>query len=331
MSDFGQALLASISKRFSESVSGDQRIRQIARRVRDGTNYEDAQHYAERLGELLSKAMNAETGTLPYMSEEVAREVLYPLLGEDHDLICEAVRAVQTNMNNEIGVGMTPSIPELDTGRIDDLAGKISSYENFDDARWLIDEPVINFSESVVDQAVRDNAKKQSEAGLTAKIVRKAEPSAIKSRKIGKKSYSYRIPCRWCKSLEGSWEYGEEPDDVYRRHAFCRCTVTYKNGKDRQDVWSKTKWTGDDADAQRIKIENQERLLEHDRNKKAEVAKKMEEKEVAERIRAETIRKLREYFPRWSDKAIAVFYNAHKAEAVEVGWMNIIRKRLQQG
>ena len=48
--------------------------------------------------------------------------------------------------------------------------------------------------------------------------------------------------CDWCAALEGEYDYGSAPDDIYRRHEFCRCTVTYKTEKVSQSVWSKTKW-----------------------------------------------------------------------------------------
>lgn len=268
MSDFGQTLLAKISKRFSDRLSSDQKIRQIARRVRDGTSYEDAQEYAQRLGELLSEAMRAETGTLSYMSEEVAREVLFPLLGEDHDLACEAVRAIQSNMYREIGVGLNPVIPELDTGRIEGLVDKISGYTEFSKARWLIDEPIVNFSQSVIDQAIRDNAKKASQASLAPRITRKAEPAGKRTRKIGRKSYSYDVPCEWCLGLDGTWEYGDEPDDVYRRHAFCRCVITYRVGKRYgQDVWNKKEWNEYDAKAKREQIADMEKRITEDQTR----------------------------------------------------------------
>lgn len=267
MSDFGQTLLANISKRFSESLTSDRKIRQIARRVRDGTSYEDAQEYAQRLGELLSEAMRAETGTLSYMSEEVAREILYPLLGENHDLACEAAVAIQSNMYREIGVGMNPVIPELDTGRIEGLVDKISGYTEFSEARWLIDEPIVNFSQSVVDQAIRDNNRKAASAGLLCQIVRKAEPAGIKSRKIGRKSYSYQVPCEWCLKLDGTWFYGDEPEDVYRRHAFCRCVLSSKIQKSVQDVWSKKYWVEEDAKSKQEQISEMEQRLITDRAK----------------------------------------------------------------
>lgn len=31
-------------------------------------------------------------------------------------------------------------------------------------------------------------------------------------------------------------------DDIYRRHDNCGCSVTYENGRQRQDVWSKRTW-----------------------------------------------------------------------------------------
>ena len=42
--------------------------------------------------------------------------------------------------------------------------------------------------------------------------------------------------------MAGRYEYYSEPKDVYRRHDNCGCSVTYENGRQRQDVWSKRTW-----------------------------------------------------------------------------------------
>lgn len=267
MSDFGQALLQSISQRFNENIRKDKKIREIAKRVQNSTEYLDASEYASRLGELLSEAINEETGELAYMSEEVASELLYPLLSGDHDMACEAIQAVQQNMYDELGAGLNVALPELDTNRINGLVGKISGYTSFEDARWLVNEPIVNFSMAVVDQAIRDNAKRASSVGLTAKLVRKAEPSGVKSRKIGRKTYSYRVPCRWCSNLTGTWKYENAPADIYRRHAFCRCTVTYHLGGTAESVWSKKMWSEDDANARREQIQEAEQRAVEDRTR----------------------------------------------------------------
>lgn len=45
--------------------------------------------------------------------------------------------------------------------------------------------------------------------------------------------------CDWCANLAGTYEYGMEPKDVYRRHDNCGCQVTFISEKGAQDVHSK--------------------------------------------------------------------------------------------
>ena len=55
--------------------------------------------------------------------------------------------------------------------------------------------------------------------------------------------------CEWCDKMACRFEYGAEPDDVYRRHDNCDCTVTFENERKRQDVWSKREWEAPGKDA----------------------------------------------------------------------------------
>lgn len=93
---------------------------------------------------------------------------------------------------------------------------------------------------------------------MEPKIVRKAESGA----------------CKWCRALEGTYLYKDVKStgsDVYRRHEFCRCIVTYENGKKRQDVWSKTEWQVEEEKAvkERIKkIVTKDQIEEKIRNVK---------------------------------------------------------------
>ncbi|MBQ6040949.1 MAG: hypothetical protein IJL32_09275 [Oscillospiraceae bacterium] len=79
---------------------------------------------------------------------------------------------------------------------------------------------------SMHDDRMQAEAKFRSRAGLKCYITRKAVSGC----------------CAWCTAMAGRYEYGEEPDDVYRRHDNCDCTVTFENGRKRQDVWSKREW-----------------------------------------------------------------------------------------
>lgn len=256
MTDFGSRLLNETSFRFKMLVESDKKLKRIAFRIRDGTSYYDAQDYAVRLGELLSQALNETTTGVSFLSKEVAQELLEPLLKQDHSLISAAVEQVQRNMNEQNGIGLNPMLPDLNTDRINGFIEKVASGDKLDDTRWMFGEPVVNYSQSVVDDGIKKNAAATSKIGLKAYIIRKAEAPGTKTIKRGNKSYRYSIPCRWCRDLEGRYDYDDVRDtgnDVYRRHESCRCQVTYENGTRRQDVWSKAEWTASQsADRQQI-------------------------------------------------------------------------------
>ena len=72
--------------------------------------------------------------------------------------------------------------------------------------------------------------------------------------------------CKWCDNLAGRYEYGEEPEKIYRRHDNCGCVVTYENGRKRQDVWSKKSWETPETDKSEYKPE----MLDYEQAKTVE-------------------------------------------------------------
>lgn len=311
MSELGATLLEQSSKTFYELLRKDRKIRSLLARIRDGTSYYDANEYAVRVGELLSKALNQSTDTLSFMSEEVAQELLEPLLREDHSMIATVIGQIQQNMNKANGVGLAPMIPDVDTDRIEGFIKKIASGESLDDVRWMFGEPVINYSQSVVDKGIEANARATSKIGLKAYIIREAEASGHRTIKRGNKSYSYAIPCKWCANLAGKYEYESvrgTGNDVYRRHEACRCRVTYVNGTDRQDVWSKAEWTEQDSHRQNEII--QARQSEIQARKAQEQAQRQRRKETVAYIAVKL---------GYSDKGASIWLNQNKEYIDKLG------------
>lgn len=76
------------------------------------------------------------------------------------------------------------------------------------------------------DDSVKENAEIRAEAGLTETITREAIGGC----------------CDWCSKLEGTYKYGEEPKEVYKKHDNCTCVVTAKTDKGYTDVWSKEQY-----------------------------------------------------------------------------------------
>ena len=193
--------------------------------------YKTANEFAIEIGDILSKALGTSLSAdkLPdgKMYYNIAQRLLTDVLGRNHELVSDYTEQVQKNLNSEAKIGLAAQVPELNQDRIDGLVNRLASEESFDDVKWLLDDPIVNFSQSIVDDSIKKNVEFHHKVGLSPKIVRRV---------VGH-------PCKWCKSLEGSYNYPEVPKDIYRRHGKCRCTVDYHpgNGK-KQNVHTK-KWT----------------------------------------------------------------------------------------
>lgn len=255
---FGNQLANNVLNTFANKMRTDRKIKQLAKKSANSTDYESANEYAVRVGELASESLKENTETLAYMSEEVAQEVLNPLLTAEHGIVTEVTKVVQTNINQANDIGIGALVPELDTNRIDGLASKIASYSNFDEARWLIGEPIVNYTQAIVDQSIHKNAKSNSKMGLKATIIRKVESSGIRHVKKGKRTYAYKVPCNWCIGLAGTYNYEDVKgagNDVYRRHENCRCILIYKQGDKEKIVWQ-PEWAQNDTAEQTKQVEN---------------------------------------------------------------------------
>jgi hypothetical protein len=184
------------------------------------TSYKDVNDYAVALGEILATAFNLHITENP---ANVIEKILNDRLKENHRLITERGRMVQTILNKQAKIGLDAQIPKVNQSRINGLVSRLIQ-EDFEKSKWLLGSPIVNFSQSVVDDMVRKNAEFHYKSGMNPKIIRKETGKC----------------CKWCKNLVGTYRYPDVPKDVYRRHQNCRCTVEYipKKGV-RQDVHTK--------------------------------------------------------------------------------------------
>lgn len=232
--DIVPSLLKKIKSEFEGARLDSEVLKDLLSKLHHSkASYLDANQYAIEIGEILSKVLGASltNETLPdgKMYYNIAQRVLTDVLGRNHELVSDYTEQVQKNLNSEAKIGLTAQVPELNQDRIDGLVNRLASEGSFDDVKWLLDDPIVNFCQSIVDDSIRKNVEFHHKVGLSPKIVRRV---------VGH-------PCKWCKSLEGSYNYPEVPKDIYRRHGDCRCIVDYHpgNGK-KQNVHTK-KWTNE--------------------------------------------------------------------------------------
>lgn len=219
--------------------------------------YATANDLAIAVGKILSDALavSLSADKLPdgKLYYNIAKRLLNEVLGRNYNLISNFTTGVQKNLNNEANLGLKVQTPELNQDRIDGIVNRFASEDNFDDVKWLVGEPIVNFTQSIIDDSIQVNADFHAKAGLTPTISRQSTGRC----------------CKWCDSLVGNYIYGEEPHSFYRRHQHCRCTLDYhpKNGK-YQNSWSK-KWSKESNDKREIR--KQMNLDVRDNNRKVDI------------------------------------------------------------
>ena len=232
--DIVPELLKSIQKDFDKGKEDSETVQQLLKILDDGqANYLNANAYAVEIGELLSKVLdkNITAEVLPdgKMYFNIADRILNTTLRKNYELITDYSTGVQSQLNKKANLSIKPKRPSINQDRIDGIVNRISSEDSFDDIKWILGDPIVNFSQSIIDDAIKINAELHYEVGLNPEIKRIA---------VGK-------ACKWCRSLAGRYSYPDNvPKDVYHRHENCRCMVDYhpKDGRGIQDVWSK-KWS----------------------------------------------------------------------------------------
>lgn len=232
MEDVAPQLLEQLQSRFNEKILLSPKIRAVEKIIRTGkATYVDAEDYAYLIGEALSQTFGEllSADVLPdgRMYYNIADRVLRPLLEDDHKIVSNAAVIAQESLNKKAGIGIKAQTVGVDEDRIYGIVNKVAEADNFDNIAWVLNEPVKNFSMNVVDEILRANVNFQGRAGMRPMIIRKSE----------------RKCCEWCSQLAGEYEYPNVPDDIYRRHERCRCTVEYDPRKGRRQNVHTKRWT----------------------------------------------------------------------------------------
>lgn len=286
MTDIVPELSERVSTTFQSLMAKDTQVKAISHRIRDGTaTLVDAHKYAERTGVNLSRAfkLHVTEDALPdgKMYYNIASRLTKPALRNNYELVNATAAEIQQVVDDASGIGMGVVTADFPDARIDGLIEKMVEAEDAPSALAWLAEPIINASESFADDYMKANARARYKAGLAVAIVRTADSGA----------------CKWCRALAGTWEYGEEPKDVYRRHEFCRCAVTYQDGRYSQNVWSKKQWESSDEELEErfrtdrpptMSVEERRQAMKQ-REKDAQLRREIEQ---ARNARAENIQSL---------------------------------------
>lgn len=293
MQDVVPGLLSDIETAFNTRNMTDRTLARVSAKIRDGTATQiDGHTYAEHIGRNASKALQEvitpdrlPDGKLYY---NIATRTVVPTLQNNQTLVNEAATLIQESIDKKTGIGLKSVNPQFPVERINGLIDKMTADDIVveEALKWL-GEPIINNTEAFMDDFIKDNAEFRSDAGLKTTITRVAETNC----------------CQWCADLEGTFDYGDAPDEIYRRHEFCRCAVTVQYKKTSQNVWTKKEWESTPEEIERridtkpsemTQAERQQTLarLERDRLVKQIIDATGYDRETANRIAGQSPEKI---------------------------------------
>jgi hypothetical protein len=198
-------------------IRSDGRLGSIRNKIQNG-DYSEAGQYGTRCGELLSEVIRQN------MTEDLFQEcdvdglasMLLPVIEKETEYVSNAVAAAQRSQNQETGIGIKPIKTDFDVSQYYNIFGKMQAYDSYDEAAWLLDEPIVQDSLKTVDESLRENAEFQYKAGLRTCVIREVEPDC----------------CEFCAERAGTYYYPDVPDMVFERHNDCRCEIRIETEKD---------------------------------------------------------------------------------------------------
>lgn len=204
-----------IKQEFMDTVNNDQTCQKLYAKIRKGdASYKTGSQLAVRIGEDLGRVLKKHAPTTS-IDEWDLDDLLPKSLGLDHSMVSTACKQIQEQMNKDAGLGIKAKTPKFDWDRVNGMINELKDHpDTFADIEKSFWDQLCNFSQSVVDQSIRDNMQLMARAGIKTQVIRQAEFKA----------------CEWCRDVAGVYDYTEvknQGNDVWRRHENCRCTIDY--------------------------------------------------------------------------------------------------------
>ena len=206
-------------------IYADKLLTKLRKKIEAGLGtFKDTTDYCNRSAELLGRLFSENVLLMSDVERITANDTL---LKDRYKDINDLLDKVQRTVDKKQGINIRHQHAPFNQERADQIG------------RALIDKTVpeetiqrragsapATMTRAMQDDYVEENAKFRSDAGLKTYIVRVTDGGC----------------CEWCTKVAGRYEYGTEPHDIYRRHDNCGCSVTYENGRQRQNVWTKKTW-----------------------------------------------------------------------------------------
>lgn len=230
MDDIGEKLYELIQAEFELLTARDVQLIGLSARIERGmATTRDISEYSLRLGTHLRTAIehNVSADVLPNgrMYYNIADKILDQSLRNNYELVNDVAVRIQEAVDKKQDIHIRPQKAEYPAERVRAAVGAASAPD-IDEEKMIrrMGSPAENITAGFADDYMQVNAEFRSKAGMQAYIIRDDHSGC----------------CQWCSKQAGKYAYPDDvPQDVYRRHDNCKCTVEYVTNGRKQNVHTK--------------------------------------------------------------------------------------------
>ncbi len=220
--------MTDIVKLIESCAASDPRLKAVLKKIRNGkASFTDTAYYAEVYSEITGKVFSS---AILELDADEREAVCMEILHGNYEAVNDVCVQVQTSLDSESGINIKPQRAPFPTERVAAVAHALTDPSVPEKTiKRRAKAPVANVSKSFHDDYIRKNAAFRNDAGLDVYIVRMGTGC-----------------CKWCSEVSGKYKFGSQPDDIFRRHDNCDCTIIYDNqvlrGKKKSDGSRSKTW-----------------------------------------------------------------------------------------
>lgn len=236
---------------FLRLIENDTELIRLRKSIESGkANYEAAQKYSERSGQLAKKAiLQVSNGDLT-----ITQEILNPILEANYQDVLNVASQAQNVIYETANVNLKPATVSYNNTYAKDISAKLENYDDVDDGFNAIENTFISASQNYVDEIGRRSAKFMDESGINVLVSREYDDVGVHTTDKGGGDV-----CHWCLERCGTDVPYDEAYDMgmFERHPGCGCIITYttKRGVVIQGKgdWETNRWINLREDKEREK------------------------------------------------------------------------------
>ena len=208
-----------------QRIEKDVLLARLRRKIDTGkADFNDTFLYSDRAGKLLGEIFSRRLPDIPLEEREA---LCVELLRDRYTDINQLIDRVQRVLDEALNLHIAPQHAPFKNERAHKIGNATADPTvPVETQQRRAESAPATMTRAMHDDRMKKEADFRSRAGLQCYISRKTDGKC----------------CEWCDKMAGRYEYHSEPKDVYRRHDNCGCSVTYENGRQRQNVWSKREW-----------------------------------------------------------------------------------------